>query len=137
MPLPARLTVLARSPQPDHMRDAFAHVAVLDMDSDADTRAPGAAITVALCGHWEHEPPCPVAPHHNHTEWVDGGVRVRTLFVAEPHREAEVRRRIEAALAGGQLRGANDVTTRWRLLSSEPSAVSARETAHAQRLTQS
>ncbi len=137
MPLPARLTALVRSPQPDHMREAFAHVAVLDMDSDADTRAPGAAITVALCGHWEHEPPCPVAPHHNHAEWADGRVRVRTVFVAEPHREAEVRRLIEAALSSGQLRRTNGVTTSWQLLSTEPSAVSTGEAVHAQRLTQS
>ena len=117
------------------MRDAFAHVAVLAMDVDADTRAPGAAITVALCGHWEHEPPCPMAPHYNHAEWVDGDVHVRTLFVAKPHMEAEVRRRIEAALSRGELRETNGVTTRWQLLSSEPSVLSARENAHAQRLT--
>ncbi|MGH3898780.1 MAG: hypothetical protein ACRDTA_11115 [Pseudonocardiaceae bacterium] len=117
------------------MCEAFAHVALLDMDSDADTRAPGAAITMALCGHWEHEPPCPVAPHHNHAEWVDVGVRVRTLFVAEPHMEAEVRRRIETALASGQLRGPDGVAIRWQLFSSEPSAVSAQETVHAQCLT--
>ncbi|MGH3974720.1 MAG: hypothetical protein ACRDS9_15530 [Pseudonocardiaceae bacterium] len=119
------------------MREAFAHVAVLGMDPDADTRVPGAAITEALCGHWKHEPPCPVAPHHNHAERVDGEVRLRTLFVAEPHMEPEVRQRIEAALLCGHLRGTHGVTTRWQLLSSEPSAVSAREKAHAHRLDQS
>jgi hypothetical protein len=36
------------------MREAFAHEAVLVMEPDADMRAPGAAITVALCGHWDH-----------------------------------------------------------------------------------
>ncbi|MDQ4011836.1 MAG: hypothetical protein M3228_14360 [Actinomycetota bacterium] len=118
------------------MCEAFAHVAVLDMGLDADTRAPGAAITVALCGHWKHEPPCPVAPRHNHVDWVDGEVRLRTLFVAEPQTEPEVRRRIEAALLSGQLRDTDGVTTRWQLLSNEPSAVSAREKAHAHRLTQ-
>ena len=34
------------------VRNSFAHDAVISMDSDADMRAPGAAITVALCGHW-------------------------------------------------------------------------------------
>ena len=38
------------------------------MEPDADVQAPGAAVTVALCGHWEHEPPGPLAPH-----WVSGG----------------------------------------------------------------
>jgi hypothetical protein len=32
------------------MRDAFAHDAVLLMPADADVRAQGAAVTVALCG---------------------------------------------------------------------------------------
>ena len=37
------------------MRDTFAHDAVLALAPGADERAPGAAITVALCGHWDHE----------------------------------------------------------------------------------
>ncbi len=45
------------------MRLAFAHEAVVSMAAGADIRAPGAAITVGLCGHWEHEPLCPLAPH--------------------------------------------------------------------------
>jgi len=24
----------------------------------------GGAITIALCGHWDHTPPCPLAPHY-------------------------------------------------------------------------
>jgi len=43
------------------MRQAFAHEAILVVQPQADLRAPGAAITVALCGHWEHQPPCPLA----------------------------------------------------------------------------
>ncbi len=119
------------------MREAFAHLAVLGMDLDADTRAPGAAITEAVCGHWKHEPPCPVAPHHNDAERVEGEVRLRTLFVTEPHLEPDVRQRIEEALLRGHLRGTHGVATRWQLLSSEPSAVSAREKVHAHRLDQS
>jgi hypothetical protein len=41
------------------MRQPFAHDAVLAMPAGGDLGAPGAAITVALCGHWEHAPPCP------------------------------------------------------------------------------
>jgi hypothetical protein len=41
------------------------HAATLLMaDAAADAAAPGAAITVALCGSWEHPPPCPLAAHH-------------------------------------------------------------------------
>ena len=62
------------------MRHAFAHDAVLDMDPDADIRAPGAAVTVELCGHWDHEPPCPLAPHHTAVERTGRDVRLRILF---------------------------------------------------------
>ena len=93
--------------------------------------------TEALYGHWKHEPPCPVAPHHNDAEWVEGEVRLRTLFVTEPHLEPDVRQRIEEALLRGHLHDTHGVTTRWQRLSSEPSAVSAREKVHAHRLDQS
>jgi hypothetical protein len=46
------------------------------MEPDADMRAPGAAVTVALCGHWDHEPPCPLAPHHVRVDEDDGELRV-------------------------------------------------------------
>ena len=45
------------------------------MEPHADVRAPGAAVTVALCGHWEHEP-CPLAPHHVSAHENDGELRV-------------------------------------------------------------
>ena len=28
------------------------------LEPGADKRAPGGAVTVALCGHWDHEGPC-------------------------------------------------------------------------------
>jgi hypothetical protein len=119
------------------MREAFAHEALVSMEPAADPQALGAAVTLALCGHWQHEPPCPLAPHHTRADRVrvDGGkVRVRTLFAAEPAREAEVRRRIDAALDAGELSGPDGVTTLWQLLSSRPVVVDTREAAHAQRL---
>ena len=72
------------------MRQAFAQEAVLLMEPHADVRAPGAAVTVALCGHWDHEPPCPLAPHHVSAAGNDGELRVRILFAAEPDKEDEV-----------------------------------------------
>jgi hypothetical protein len=119
------------------MREAFAHEAVLGMSSEADLRAPGAAITAALCGHWEHEAPCPVAPHHSRADRIGDEVRVRTLFAAVPDREREVRDLIDRALTGGQLRGPDGTTVRWQLRSSRPSIVSAQENDHAQRLVRS
>lgn len=119
------------------MRHAFAHEAVLVMEPDADVRAPGAAVTVALCGHWDHPPPCPLAPHHSRADRVDDEVSLRILFAAEPDTERTVRSRIDLALAGGHLQGPDGITTRWRLRGSWPSAVWADETHHAERLIRS
>jgi hypothetical protein len=117
------------------MRQAYAHDAVLEMARSADSRAPGAAITVALCGHWEHEPPCPLAPHHTATNRVGDEVHLRTLFATEPDQEDLVRQRIDGALSGGELRGPDGVTTRWQLRGSRPGEVTPAEADHAGRLT--
>src|ERR1700755_1349274 len=112
------------------MRQSYAHDAVLEMAPDADVRAPGAAVTVALCGHWDHKPPCPLAPHHTRSERVDDRVAVRILFATEPDREALVRERIDEALASGRLDGP-DGTTTWHLASSHGGTVSDDERDHA------
>jgi hypothetical protein len=117
------------------MRQPFAHDTVLSMEADGDLRAPGAAITVALCGHWEHEPPCPLAPHHTSAERFDDEVHLRTLFVVEPACEDEVRARIRATLAAGRLVGPDGEESRWRLRSDGPAAVRADEADHARRLS--
>ncbi len=106
------------------------------MEQDADLRAPGAAITVALCGHWDHEPPCALAPHWVSVGEDDGELRVRILFAAEPDTEGEVRHLIEQALSG-QMNFPDDFATPWQLRASWPSEVSAEETAHAKRLIRS
>jgi hypothetical protein len=116
------------------VRQAFAHDAVVTMDSEGDARAPGAAITDALCGHWEHQPPCPLAPHRTDAQRSGGQVRLRVLFAAEPAAEAEVRRRIQAALSGGTLTGPDGGTTRWQLRSAEPGQLRDDEAGHAERL---
>ena len=120
-----------------NMRRAFAHEAVLEFAQDADSQAPGAAVTVALCGHWQHEPPCPLAPHHNQATRVGNDLIVRTLFAVEPDLEDAVRQRIDAALRAGQLSGPDGVITRWHLRSTHPSAIASQEADHAQRLVAS
>ena len=116
------------------MRKAFVHDAVVTMGAGADMRAPGAAITVALCGHWEHEPPCPLAPHSTDAQRSGDQVRLRVLFAAQPAAEAEVRRRIEAALAHAALTGPDGVTTRWQLHSAQPGLLRDDEAGHAEQL---
>ncbi|MEO3807985.1 hypothetical protein ABGB17_03185 [Sphaerisporangium sp. B11E5] len=116
------------------MREAFAHEAVAVLSPGGDERALGAAVTVALCGHWEHPPPCPLAPHHCHTDRDADEVRLRVLFAAEPRDEPEVRRRIDNALASGAQTGPDGAVTRWRLRGSGPAAITPGETEHAGRL---
>lgn len=116
------------------MRAVFAHDAVLAMESDQDRRAPGGAITLALCGSWEHEPPCPLAPHHTSAERDGDVVRLRVLFAAEGGDEAEVRRRIAEALAAGEAATPDGDVVRWRLTAEAPGEVRPDERDHAHRL---
>lgn len=118
------------------MREAFAHDAVVEIESDDDLDGPGAAITVSLCGHWEHEPPCPLAAHHTGAERDGAVVRLRVLFATEARDEAEVRRRIDRALAEGEQTTPSGGTAHWRLVSTAPGTVEAAEAEHARRLAQ-
>ncbi|WP_229072408.1 hypothetical protein [Actinoplanes sp. DH11] len=105
------------------MRQVYAHQAVIrSLKSPA---APGAAVTVALCGHWEHEPPCPLAAHHTAVA-ADGddGWRVRVLFATEPHRVEDVRSRLDEALSTGD----------WELISSGCTRMDTADRSHARRL---
>ena len=87
-----------------------------------DPRAPGGAVTTALCGHWEHEGPCRW-PHHNAMAEGDP-TRLRTVVV--PGEDAgEVRRRVRAAL------GADPG---WRLVRCGDSPLAPGERALARRL---
>lgn len=116
------------------MRQAYADDAVLTMAPDSDARAPGAAITVALCGRIDHDPPCPVAPHHTTAERDGDGVRLRILFATEPERADEVRSGIDRALRAGTFDGPDGQTTTWQLRESTPSPVRSGERDHAERL---
>ena len=118
-------------------RRPFAHEALLAMAPEADDRAPGGAITVALCGAWTHEPPCPLAPHHTAAERSGTDVRLRILFAADPADERRVRKLIEAALQAGSAERPDGARAGWRLVSAGPSEVWPPEAAHAQRLTRS
>jgi hypothetical protein len=118
-------------------RTGFAHDAVLRMDAASDSGAPGAAITVALCGHWEHDPPCPLAPHHTRAERRGDELHLRVLFAADPAREREVRARIASALARGTLAGPDGGTSTWTLLEQRAGTVDSREAAHVARLAAS
>jgi hypothetical protein len=116
------------------MREVFAHDAVLAMASQEDLRAPGGAITVALCGSWEHEPPCPLAPHHTAAEREGDSVRLRVLFAAEPADEPDVRQRIAETLAAAHLVTPGGDVARWRVISEGRGQVRPDEAEHGGRL---
>ena len=104
------------------MRQAFAHQARIELLGGGDERAPGAAVTVALCGHWEHEGACEV-PHRTDVAGADEDLVVRVLFACDPADEGDVRARVDRALAGGALpvpAPREAPPTRWRLLHSAP-----------------
>ena len=115
------------------MKHAFAQDAVLSMEPEADERAPGAAVTLALCGHWDHDPPCPLAPHHVGIQRRGDDLKVRVLFVTSPDAEYEVRDRIRRALSG-LWPLPEEFSTSWKLLDCRPSEVRKDELQHAERL---
>ena len=119
------------------MIEPYAHDAVLTMDRAGDVRAPGGAITTELCGHWEHEPPCPLAPHHTHVHRSGTEVTLRLLFAAEPADELRVRRLVDEVLARGWGDTPDGTRTTWQLLESGPSPVEFTEQDHARRLMRS
>ena len=119
-------------------RAAYAHDADVMLDPGGDPRAPGGAITVALCGHWDHQPPCPLAPHHTDaTPADDGTLRIRVLFAADPADEDRVRELIGQALSSGRLTGPDGRVTRWMVKSNGAGSVRPDEVDHAAALVAS
>ena len=73
--------------------------AELELDVGLDPAAVGAAVTVELCGHWEHDGPC----RWPHNSAIDAGghpVGFRTLIVADDAEAEAVLLRVEAVLRG-------------------------------------
>ena len=69
----------------------------LELQPGVDTRAPGGAVTVELCGHWEHDGPCRW-PHNSRIDVDASPVRLRTIVVVSDDDRSDVVRRVEAAL---------------------------------------
>lgn len=105
-------------------RHPYVTEATLVLADGTDADAVGAAVTVALCGDPEHEGGCRW-PHNNAVRPADRGTAFRTVFVAPPREEREVRERIDGALRA---------STRWTLTSSRARALTAEERELAARL---
>lgn len=109
------------------VRVAFAHDAVIAMQAGGSPNAAGAAITVALCGGWDHPPPCPLAPHYVTTVPTAETVTLRVLFATERANEERVRSLIGDALTTGQLAGPDGEFATWQLRSASPGDIRADE----------
>jgi hypothetical protein len=98
------------------MAPVHAHEAVLELEADADAAAPGAAVTIALCGHWQHEGTCRW-PHRTSVISQDGRVlHVRILYAASAAEQHEVGSRIATSLNRGELAVFDGRVQRWRVL---------------------
>jgi hypothetical protein len=108
--------------------DPFAIDAVLAMHADADPRAPGGEVTVALCGHWEHDGPCRW-PHNSRLDTDTGAeaAHLRAVVVAADDEHEEIGRKVEAALRAD---------SRWIVLQFATGAIADGERDLAARLAQ-
>lgn len=93
---------------------AFVHESTVRMANGSDVAAVGAAVTVALCGHWEHDGACRW-PHLTTHEASDNTWRVRTTFHVRPDEESRVRERIREALTNGTL-ATQGRTSNWTVV---------------------
>jgi hypothetical protein len=117
------------------MKQVFVHEAELEFAPDADHRAPGGAITLLLCGHWEHEGRCRW-PHHTAVEQHAGTrITVRTVFASDPDEEPLIRDRIATALKAGRLNGPSGLAA-WTVVSQAVSTLRADEQPLAARLAE-
>jgi hypothetical protein len=108
-------------------RIAFAHDAVVAMRDGGSPNALGGAIAKALCGGWDHQPPCPLAPHYVSNVADGETVSVRVVFATEPANEQRVRALIGDALASGRLTVPDGGVARWKLHSASAGVLRADE----------
>lgn len=104
--------ICSSTSQPD-MKRSYVQCAELILEPGADQAAPGGAVTLALCGSWNHPGPCRW-PHQTSAEWDAQAGTVRVVFVADEDDEKQVRTLIDQALAGGECTGPDGRLSRWR-----------------------
>jgi hypothetical protein len=76
---------------------AFVLQADLALEQGRDPASVGAAVTVELCGGWEHDGSCRW-PHSSAIDADSSPARFRRLFVADDGEAEGIHRRIEMAL---------------------------------------
>jgi hypothetical protein len=85
------------------------------LDAGGDSRALGGAVTVALCGAWEHDGDCRW-PHRTDVVPRGGALVVDVRVTCPDADEHDVRRRVVDALSAGELTGPDGRRTTWELV---------------------
>ena len=93
---------------------------------DADSRAPGGAVTVALCGSWQHDGACRW-PHHTSVDPSVTPSPLRVVYIVADDELDEVRGLIEAALSHGD---------GWRVVAMHDALLTADEAKQAAKMGQ-
>src|SRR5438445_389957 len=94
------------------MKRSFVQCAEVLLEPGADPAAPGGAVTLRLCGSWDHTGPCRW-PHRTSADWDGRHGKIRVVFTAPAEEAAEVRSLIDRALAGGECAGPDGRPSRW------------------------
>jgi hypothetical protein len=90
---------------------AYALEAKIELQDGCDPRAVGAAVTVELCGHWEHDGPC-TWPHNSAIDADRDPALFRTIYVADADEQPQIRERIEHSLRAGSKWRVAEIHTR-------------------------
>ena len=83
------------------VRTSYVHAARIQLNEAVDPASVGAAVTVELCGHWEHEGPCRW-PHNSAIDAEASPARFRTVAVAEDGETEAIASRIRRVLTDGE-----------------------------------
>lgn len=118
------------------MKLRFVQCATILLEADADPAAPGGAVTLALCGSWDHPGACRW-PHQTSATWDERRGEVRVVFVAEATEETQVRALIDGALAGGDCMGPDGKRSRWQATESATGVLSENEAPWGARIAES
>ena len=101
------------------MNETYAHKLTfhlsLSVEGACDSRAPGGAVTVALCGHWDHEGECRWPHLSTITEGDDGCHELIVQFDASLEEVEVVEEKVREALEQGRLIGPDGRETTWSL----------------------
>jgi hypothetical protein len=95
------------------MKKSFVQCADVLLEPGADPAAPGGAVTLALCGSWDHAGACRW-PHQTSAAWDQRRGKVRVVFLANAEDENHVRALIDRALASGRCVGPDGKVSLWK-----------------------